>query len=364
MAINQDRGLLDISVELSMRDIMAGNDFALFVFVKNPFTRPIWIRRVHVSLPSELRLANEQKILKEVEKSKKQQKELEEKRKESIKELEGKIDSFQEKITSLGKLIDDNISNPKDIMEQIHDLMVNTVHLREKIGNPDLQESVMEMEGGVIHNISVRSRFTRINLKNVDVDNLDVSEPLKIEEYGNSRRVELESSLPNNTALQPGNTAVYTVVLNVKGAMLFRPSKYRLQFNVNYSFETKKQEVVNEQQAVEDLFINTFAHEVSIRSSIYSIMAGSVLGGLLGGIARLFQVTKTSSSQISPSISLTTLIVAVILSVMAIIFTARKSEAQSFVSVEDFWGGVLIGFLVGYSGTTFFESLTGIKSST
>jgi hypothetical protein len=45
--------------------------------------------------------------------------------------------------------------------------------------------------------------------------------------------------------------------------------------------------------------------------------------------------------------------------VPAIIFSARKAEAQSFVTVEDFWGGLLIGFLIGYSGTTIFAKITG-----
>jgi hypothetical protein len=51
---------------------------------------------------------------------------------------------------------------------------------------------------------------------------------------------------------------------------------------------------------------------------------------------------------------------AVILSAVAVIFMARKSDTQSFVSVEDFWGGVLIGFLVGYTGTGFFGTLTHV----
>jgi hypothetical protein len=52
---------------------------------------------------------------------------------------------------------------------------------------------------------------------------------------------------------------------------------------------------------------------------------------------------------------------ATILAAIAIIFMVRKSDTQSFVSVEDFWGGVLIGFLVGYTGTEFFETLTKIR---
>jgi nitrate/nitrite transporter NarK len=59
-----------------------------------------------------------------------------------------------------------------------------------------------------------------------------------------------------------------------------------------------------------------------------------------------------------------TLVTAIILSIIAIIFTARKSETQSFVSIEDFWGGLLIGFLIGYTGTSFFDNLTNISDLT
>lgn len=45
---------------------------------------------------------------------------------------------------------------------------------------------------------------------------------------------------------------------------------------------------------------------------------------------------------------------------MAVVFVARKSETQSFVTVEDFWGGMVTGFLVGYAGVAFFQSLTGV----
>lgn len=62
--------------------------------------------------------------------------------------------------------------------------------------------------------------------------------------------------------------------------------------------------------------------------------------------------------------NLVTLLVSVILSGIAIIFMVRKSDTQSFVSVEDFWGGLLIGFLVGYTGASFFQDLTGINNPT
>jgi hypothetical protein len=46
----------------------------------------------------------------------------------------------------------------------------------------------------------------------------------------------------------------------------------------------------------------------------------------------------------------------------AIVFAARKTDAQSFVTVEDFWGGLLVGFLIGYSGTAAFSDITGVKA--
>ena len=55
-----ERGLLDLSVALSTRNITAGKQFAIFVLAKNPFDKPVWVRQVHVSLPSELKLARTQ----------------------------------------------------------------------------------------------------------------------------------------------------------------------------------------------------------------------------------------------------------------------------------------------------------------
>jgi hypothetical protein len=97
-------------------------------------------------------------------------------------------------------------------------------------------------------------------------------------------------------------------------------------------------------------------------------MLGSMLGGLGGSLARLIQVhpdvdvNKLSYSAVIGGITSTLL--AMILSVVAVIFMARKSDAQSFVTVEDFWGGALIGFFVGYTGTSFFTELTKLAPPT
>jgi hypothetical protein len=57
------------------------------------------------------------------------------------------------------------------------------------------------------------------------------------------------------------------------------------------------------------------------------------------------------------------MLLAVLLSIVAVIFAVRKSETQSFVSVEDFWWGALIGFLIGYSGTAASENFTRVRAA-
>lgn len=49
----------------------------------------------------------------------------------------------------------------------------------------------------------------------------------------------------------------------------------------------------------------------------------------------------------------------IIFSLIVIVAFARKSSVQQVVSVEDFWGGVFTGFLVGYTGEEFIKSILG-----
>jgi uncharacterized membrane protein YfcA len=89
-------------------------------------------------------------------------------------------------------------------------------------------------------------------------------------------------------------------------------------------------------------------------------MCGAVAGAVVGSIARGLQGAdswKTFEGHLG-ALTLATLL-SCILSAAAVIFTARKSDTQTFISVEDFWGGALIGFVIGYSGTAAFAKFAG-----
>jgi hypothetical protein len=165
----------------------------------------------------------------------------------------------------------------------------------------------------------------------------------------------------------PSSTAVYTVLLNVKRSLIFPPSSYTLQFSVNFSFERPDTSRAITQGFRESLMTNTVSYEIAIRPSVYSLIGGAAIGRISGSVARLLKLTgQFDLSVITWSGGLSsgfTIALAVILSAVSIIFVTRKSEAQSFISVEDFWGGLLIGFFVGYTGTEFFSDLIRVKGT-
>ncbi|MCP4104766.1 MAG: hypothetical protein GY749_04395 [Desulfobacteraceae bacterium] len=356
---NQNTGLLDLSVELSTRDIMAGNDFTLYVLIKNPFSKPVWIRRVHVNLPSELKLAETN---------------------EEIKKEEQKIKNQADEQSDEQNVLNKNIENlKKDINDLLEKNEENTSDIKVKL-NEKINKLIEEINAyktdvnlyiadAKIGDLKIASKKANVYISSNDdnvtkTGDIEIIEPWLIKQkLASVRKVELESSLPANTALQPGNTVVYSIVLNVKKSLLFSPSKYRLQFNANYCFNyniSESVELNNTKQ--DDIFTNTISYELSIRASIYSVITGSAIGGLVGGVARILQLSQSSSASILTSTNALALAAAIILGIMAIIFMARKSDSQSFISVEDFWGGILVGFFVGYTGTSFFETLTGVAT--
>ncbi|HSF51191.1 MAG TPA: hypothetical protein VLA74_10565 [Nitrososphaeraceae archaeon] len=41
----------------------------------------------------------------------------------------------------------------------------------------------------------------------------------------------------------------------------------------------------------------------------------------------------------------------------------RKKDVQPFLTVEDFWGGLLLGFFVGYIGKSFIDRFFGFNDN-
>lgn len=381
------RGLLDIKTTLSNPDPMAGSEFTVYVLVTNLFDVPIWPIPPKIFLPSEMRPVSAQRILEDSvknlsnllehtakgsvpiptqprsrfrrffngEKSKtrsivqslaKRVLDLE----EELQEKESDIHQIQleiEQITS-GKTWSERLVMIKDnetlrqLSKQEADLTRNTEIVREEITNLTTQIVTLTGSNVIIANGDLK------------IENLNLASRLFVQAFGDveislasPQLVSLESSLEPGIPLQPGNTVVYSLALTTRKTILFRPIQYTLQYSVNFSFEG----FTGTQQT------NMATQQMTIRAPIISVMSGSILGGLAGSFVRTLMQDPTAIAPSKDFVIL--LLIAVILSAIAVVFLARKSETQALVTVEDFWGGIVIGFLVGYTGVSFFESLMG-----
>ena len=161
--------------------------------------------------------------------------------------------------------------------------------------------------------------------------------------------------------LLPGESITDIFIGKPQESLFFRPDKYKLNLYVDYSNKNK------------EFFRETKTEEVDILTSIKSLIIGAIIGGLLGGIlvrilatqdfsviARILAVQATTQDVSLIWRNMFGIIGAVIMSMLTVIALSRRSSAQTLITIQDFWGGFFLGFLVSYSGKFFFERLMGI----
>jgi hypothetical protein len=134
-------------------------------------------------------------------------------------------------------------------------------------------------------------------------------------------------------AIQPGNTTVKMVSLRTHRWLLFSPAVYQLEAQIRYRLDGQD---------------NTDVAKVplNVRAPLTALMTGAAAGAVLGGVVGLtwqFLAKK-------PSLGWPQALANVVLSLIVIVAFARKKDAQPFISIEDFYGGLFVGFTVGVAG--------------
>ncbi len=95
---------------------------------------------------------------------------------------------------------------------------------------------------------------------------------------------------------------------------------------------------------------------LSIQPPVRSIVLGTVSGGMLGWLAR-----QLNSSSALDTLSVTSGIISILgIIVMAIILAivlSRQESSKGFVTLEDFYGAFVVGAILGYMGTGYFDTV-------
>jgi len=403
------RGLLDIKIMLSNPSPTAGSEFTVYMLVTNTFDIPIWPQSPQVFLPSELqsglRVGPPQPFSALLERVKegdfpqpanapRRPWTFLRRRPSYARGIEDKLKYMAAQTVELDKeltQIDQDRAQIKAQMDQA--TAGKSLEEKRKLYLADEQVRVLaardtELAGRaegtrqrmtVLRNtvVTLTGSWAVIANGDLDISNLALSHSMYLQAGGQIRMDSVtlapvqalsgSSLTPQFFAIQPGNTVVYSLVLATRRSVFFRPIEYNLQYSINFSFESPQEQPRVGSSAEVPVHTNYASQSLTIRAPIGSVMIGAIFGGLAGYLARTLQTVgqlptgKPATNWVS---FLVTLAVTVILSAMAVVFLARKSETQSLVSIEDFWGGLVIGFLVGYTGTSAFESFAGLSPAT
>jgi hypothetical protein len=143
--------------------------------------------------------------------------------------------------------------------------------------------------------------------------------------------------------LQPGDSVVRQFVLRTRSRIFFTPLAHTFEIQATYSVDGLDHTVC-------------IPFRLNIRAAMSSIVLGAIFGAALGGVVRAL---STQGSSGGPENIARGLVVAILASIAVVAAFARRSNAQPFVSVEDFWGGLVIGFSVGFFGFSQFTHLFG-----
>jgi hypothetical protein len=85
-----------------------------------------------------------------------------------------------------------------------------------------------------------------------------------------------------------------------------------------------------------------------------AIICGSVFGAVLGYLARVLTAQSFTFAFAPMAISV---LGTIVMSFILAIVLSRQENAEGFVTLEDFYGAFIAGVLLGYTGTTYFETL-------
>ena len=139
--------------------------------------------------------------------------------------------------------------------------------------------------------------------------------------------------------LQPHCDAVAHFYVSTGNWLLCIPTRQALSTQIRYRINGKeKTQVIHA--------------DFEVKPPLLSMVIGAIIGATLGSSAKALNA-PTSPSFASMAVSIGS---SVVMSMIAAIALSRKTGTQGFITVEDFYGGFVVGALIGYGGSSYFES--------
>jgi hypothetical protein len=311
------RGALKLEISTATPLVSAGTEFSIYVVIRNPFPVPVTILRTETHIPVEL----SDVIWRHNEQQKKMRA-----RKKGIDNAKNFVARF---VLRVGFALSDLYSRFRtDAGPRVAIAFSPEEQQAISRSEPYIQISSDDVSigGDVIGGHKYNLNFPNLSAEEVrrilwDIDNYDRGQQPPV-------------------VLFPGNSLVMQFVLKTTRWLTFSPVAHTFQIQVRYEVDRQHQ-------------IDTIPFLINIRAAMRSALIGALIGSILGSLVNQRAV-------LTDVVGLARIILSsIIFAVVIVVAFARKSNVQQIVSIEDFWGGVFIGFLVGYLGESFVSSILG-----
>jgi len=300
------RGALELTVSASSPQTMAGSDFSIFVVIRNPFNVPLTLHQVQTHIPVELVDMNRARI---------ESAAVPDARGGSIRRFLETLFGWlpqRTRRTTTGVAI---AVGTEATAEEVRNLFTANVHVEGRVG-----------EGSTVAGVALNFPAKP---SPAELDRI----------FG--RLIEYQRGVVP-VLLQPGDSVVRQFVLRTANWVFFTPLVHTFQIQVNY--------------AVDDLeHTATVPYELNIRATLRAVVIGAAVGAVVGALLKSLSVPAGPESDLPATIRALT--VGILASTAVVIALGRRQSAQPFISIEDFWGGLIVGFSVAFFGFDQFSSL-------
>ncbi len=350
------RGSLKLEASTSKPVTSAGEEISIYVVIRNPFSVPVQIANTETHIPVDITDQLAQK---------KYRRKIKDSRKETLEAIKNSLSPRYRKRLKIflfnfrfliGDLCQEVLSF--EIFQIIPIFKAFYFESDERVAvavSPDEEESSGGLRYFGTPVISIAANHGNIdatfrskvelniaaNHGNIDLSTRDEATSILSDKPDNIPKENITPEFKGIT-LYPGDSLVKHFVLKTRRWLFFSPVSHTFQIQVRYNIDGR-------------YHIDTLPFSVDIRAPMKSSIIGSVIGSILGFIVNESrEAANLYNRDFWLSIART-----IIFSLVIIVAFARKSNVQQVVSVEDFWGGLFTGFLVGYSGDSFIKSILG-----
>ena len=159
----------------------------------------------------------------------------------------------------------------------------------------------------------------------------------EISQFGNQLNpfnpLETTKEITINEKVSSGSETIRTIHMKAGRIIGFRPrpDEYNIGITIYYTTSAGDEKSQNI-----DVTVKVYA-------SLPGMLAGTIFGSIIGNMITSelnYDIDKTPFE----------ILTSIVIGFIAGIILMRRKDVQAFITIEDFWGGILIGFTVGMVG--------------